>query len=85
MPMPRWQHRASTPGRTAASSRLDGSKPSQLSTAGSMVPNLRQLALLGANEADTNQIAVEPGITIAAPRTTSRDIKRHKASNCKPG
>jgi hypothetical protein len=50
-----------------------------------MVPNLRQFALLGANEADTNQIAVESGITIAAPRTTSRDIKPHKASNCKPG
>jgi hypothetical protein len=36
-------------------------------------------------EADTYQIAVEPGITITAPRTTSRDIKRHKASNYKPG
>jgi hypothetical protein len=30
---------------------------------------------------DTYQITVEDGITIAAPRTTSRDIKRHKASN----
>jgi hypothetical protein len=28
---------------------------------------------------DTYQITVEDGITIAAPRTTSRDIKRHKA------
>ena len=36
-------------------------------------------------EADTYQIAVEPGITITAPRTTSRNIKRHKASNYKPG
>jgi hypothetical protein len=36
-------------------------------------------------EADTYQIAVEPGITITAPRTTSRDIKRHKASNYKLG
>ena len=36
-------------------------------------------------EADTYQIAVEPGITITAPRTTSRDIKRHRASNYKPG
>jgi hypothetical protein len=33
-------------------------------------------------EADTYQINVEPGITITAPRTTSRDIRRHKASNC---
>jgi hypothetical protein len=31
-------------------------------------------------EADTYQITVEPGITITAARTTSRDIKRHKAS-----
>jgi transposase InsO family protein len=30
---------------------------------------------------DTYQIAVEPGITITAPRTSSRDIRRHKASN----
>ncbi len=32
-------------------------------------------------EADTYQITVEPGITITAPRTTSSDIRRHKASN----
>jgi transposase InsO family protein len=32
-------------------------------------------------EADTYQITVEPGITISAPRTTSSDIRRHKASN----
>ncbi len=32
-------------------------------------------------EADTYQVIVEPGITITAPRTTSRDIRRHKASN----
>jgi len=30
---------------------------------------------------DTYQIAVEPGITITAPPTSSRDIRRHKASN----
>ena len=30
-------------------------------------------------EADTYQITVEPGITITAARTTSRDIRRHKA------
>jgi len=35
-------------------------------------------------EADTCQITVEPGITITAPRTTSRDIRRHKASNYSP-
>jgi hypothetical protein len=32
-------------------------------------------------EADTYQVTVEPGITITAPRATSRDIRRHKASN----
>jgi hypothetical protein len=36
-------------------------------------------------ESDTYQIIVEPDITITAPRTTSRDIKRHKASNYQPG
>jgi hypothetical protein len=36
-------------------------------------------------EADTCQITVGPGITITAPRTTSWDIKRHKASNYQPG
>ena len=35
-------------------------------------------------EADTYQITVEPGITSTAPRTTSRDIRRHKASNYNP-
>jgi transposase InsO family protein len=30
---------------------------------------------------DTCQIAVEPGITVTAARTGSRDIRRHKASN----
>jgi len=30
---------------------------------------------------DTYQIAVEPGITVTAPRTSSRDIRRRKASN----
>jgi hypothetical protein len=34
---------------------------------------------------DTYQITVEDGITIAAPRKTSRDIKRHKASACTAG
>jgi hypothetical protein len=29
----------------------------------------------------TIQVAVEPGITVTAARTTSRDIRRHKASN----
>jgi hypothetical protein len=32
-------------------------------------------------QTDTYQITVEDGITVAAPRTTSRDIKRHKASD----
>jgi len=36
-------------------------------------------------ESDTCQITVEPGITITAPRTASRDIKRHKASDYQPG
>lgn len=30
---------------------------------------------------DTIQVAVETGITVTAARTTSRDIRRHKASN----
>jgi len=32
-------------------------------------------------EPDTYQITVEPGITVTAPRTASRDIRRHKASS----
>jgi hypothetical protein len=32
-------------------------------------------------EADTYQVTVKDGITFAAPRTTSRDIHRHKASD----
>lgn len=36
-------------------------------------------------EADTYQITVDPGVTITAPRTTSSDIRRHKASNYQPG
>ena len=32
-------------------------------------------------EADTYQITAGPAIIITAPRTTSRDIRRHKASN----
>ena len=35
-------------------------------------------------EADTYQIHVEDGIAITAARTTSRDIRRHKASNYLP-
>jgi hypothetical protein len=35
-------------------------------------------------ETDTYQITVEDDVTITAPRTTSRDIKRHKASNYPP-
>jgi hypothetical protein len=30
---------------------------------------------------DTYQVAVEPGITITAPRTAGRDVRRHKASS----
>jgi hypothetical protein len=30
---------------------------------------------------DTYQITAEPGITVTAPRTTSRDIRRHEASS----
>jgi hypothetical protein len=30
---------------------------------------------------DTYEITVEPGITVTAARTSSRDIRRHKASN----
>jgi hypothetical protein len=36
-------------------------------------------------EADNCQITVEPGITITAARTTSRDIRRHNASSYLPG
>jgi hypothetical protein len=32
-------------------------------------------------EAVTYRIAVDPGITITAPRATSRDVRRPKASN----
>ena len=35
-------------------------------------------------EADTFQISVEDGITITAPRKTSCDIRRSKASNYLP-
>jgi hypothetical protein len=34
-------------------------------------------------EADRYQITVEPGIIITAARTTSRDIRRHKAPTTK--
>lgn len=43
------------------------------------LPHARKTAEITV-EADTYLITVEPGITITAPRTTSRDIKRHKAS-----
>jgi hypothetical protein len=33
-------------------------------------------------EAGTCQITAQDGIIITAPRTASRDIKRHKASHC---
>jgi hypothetical protein len=33
---------------------------------------------------DTYEITAEPGITVTAPRITSRDIRRHKASNYPP-
>jgi hypothetical protein len=35
-------------------------------------------------EADTYHITVEPDLAITAPRRTSRDIKRQKASNTRP-
>ena len=31
--------------------------------------------------ADTYEITAEPGTTVTAARTSSRDIRRHKASN----
>ena len=34
---------------------------------------------------DTYQITVEDDIALTAPRKTSRDINRHKASNYQPG
>jgi hypothetical protein len=39
----------------------------------------------GTVEADTYQITVEQEITITAPRTTSREIRRYKASNYQDG
>lgn len=33
---------------------------------------------------DTYQISIEDDITITAPRRSSRDIRRHKASNYRP-
>jgi len=35
-------------------------------------------------EADTYRVTVEPGVTVTTPRTTSRDIRRHKASSYGP-
>ena len=35
-------------------------------------------------ESDTCQITVKPGIAVTAPRTTSREIRRHKTSSCQP-
>jgi hypothetical protein len=36
-------------------------------------------------ETDTYQITVDDGVVLTAPRTTSRDILRHKASNYPAG
>jgi len=36
-------------------------------------------------EADIHEIIVDPGVTITAPRITSRDIRRHRASRYQPG
>jgi hypothetical protein len=48
------------------------------------LPHARKTAevIIGA---DIYQITVDDSITITAPRTTSRDIKRHEASNYKNG
>lgn len=35
-------------------------------------------------ESDAYQITVDNGITLTAPRTTSREIRRHKASTYPP-
>jgi hypothetical protein len=43
------------------------------------------LAMLRELKVVTYRITIEPGITITVPRTTSRDIRRHKASNYQPG
>ncbi len=45
------------------------------------LPHARKIAEVTV-EADTYQITADPGITITVLRTTSRDIRRHKASNC---
>ena len=60
-----WSRRASCAGRTASGVGLAHTRKTAEVTV----------------EADTYQITVEPGITITAPRTNSRDIRRHKASN----
>jgi hypothetical protein len=44
------------------------------------LPHARKTAQVTV-ESDTYQITVEPGITVTAPRTTSREIRRHKASS----
>jgi hypothetical protein len=44
------------------------------------LPHARKTAQVPV-EADTYQITIEPGITLTAPLTTSRDIRRHKASH----
>jgi transposase InsO family protein len=44
------------------------------------LPHARKTAEITV-EADTYQITIEDGITLTAPRTTSHDIRRHKASN----
>ena len=48
------------------------------------LPHVRKTAEVTI-ETDTYRITVGEGITITAPRPTSPDIKRHKASNYQPG
>ena len=46
---------------------------------------VRLLAPRSTVGSDAYQITVEDGIALTAPRKTSRDINRHKASNYQPG
>jgi hypothetical protein len=49
------------------------------------LPHARKMATVTV-ESDTYQVTVDdPGITITGARTTSREIRRHKASNYQPG
>jgi hypothetical protein len=47
------------------------------------LPHARKTAQVTV-ESDTYQITVKPGITVTAPRTASREIRRHKASRYQP-